>query len=222
MPQAQTPAAPPAPAAGQAVTVSGAPAPAAQTSGASPGEVYRALRSQRNILGDQMERLEDTRREIVQQLRQGTVSEADRTGLEQRLAATDQQIAAMSIRIAEVDAQVAAAAAVPGATVPAPSPPPRAAWPGGPNESLVEGFLLGGFFLCIPIVLAYARRIWKRTHVTVTVTPELTDRMAQMERSLDAVAIEVERIGEGQRFVTQLLAERPKGQLAEGANDRHV
>jgi hypothetical protein len=32
--------------------------------------------------------------------------------------------------------------------------------------------------------------------------------MATMERGIDAIAVEVERIGEGQRFVTQLLAER--------------
>lgn len=223
MPLQTTTPAPAPPAQGGAVTVSGTPAPVAvQSSGAAPAEVYRALRSQRNILGDQLETLEDTRRDIVNQLRQGTVSDGDRAGLEQRLAGTDQQIAALTIRIAEADAQVAAAAAVPGATVPTPSPPPRAAWPGGPNESLVEGFLLGGFFLMIPVVLAYARRIWRRSHVTVALGPDVAERIGAMERAIDAVAVEVERIGEGQRFVTQLLAERPKGQLAEGAKDRHV
>ena len=34
---------------------------------------------------------------------------------------------------------------------------------------------------------------------------ELTGRLAQLEQSVDAVAIEVERIGEGQRFVTRVL-----------------
>ena len=38
--------------------------------------------------------------------------------------------------------------------------------------------------------------------------PALTDRLTNIEQSVEAVAIEVERIGEGQRFVTQLLAER--------------
>jgi hypothetical protein len=37
---------------------------------------------------------------------------------------------------------------------------------------------------------------------------ELTDRFRNLEQSIDAVAIEVERIGEGQRFMTRLLAER--------------
>ncbi len=36
----------------------------------------------------------------------------------------------------------------------------------------------------------------------------LTDRLTNLEQAVDAVAIEVERIGEGQRFMTRLFAER--------------
>jgi len=35
---------------------------------------------------------------------------------------------------------------------------------------------------------------------------EATRRMERMEQAIDAVAVEVERISEGQRFVTQLMA----------------
>jgi hypothetical protein len=38
--------------------------------------------------------------------------------------------------------------------------------------------------------------------------PEADERLERMEHAIDAVAIEVERIAEGQRFVTKLLAER--------------
>lgn len=37
---------------------------------------------------------------------------------------------------------------------------------------------------------------------------EIADRMNRMETSIDAVALEVERISEGQRFTTRLLADR--------------
>jgi len=33
-------------------------------------------------------------------------------------------------------------------------------------------------------------------------------RLDRMERALDAIALEIERLGEGQRFTTRLLAER--------------
>jgi hypothetical protein len=38
---------------------------------------------------------------------------------------------------------------------------------------------------------------------------ELVDRMSRLEPAIDAVAVEVERISEAQRFTTKLLAERP-------------
>ena len=40
-----------------------------------------------------------------------------------------------------------------------------------------------------------------------TASPEFTDRLTHLEQSVDAVAVEVERIGEGQRFVTRLITE---------------
>lgn len=36
----------------------------------------------------------------------------------------------------------------------------------------------------------------------------LDDRLTRMEQAIDAVAVEVERISEGQRFTTRLLSDR--------------
>lgn len=47
---------------------------------------------------------------------------------------------------------------------------------------------------------------------------EFTNRLTNLEHSLDAVAIEVDRMGEGQRFMTELVAahddERAQGKRA--------
>lgn len=43
-----------------------------------------------------------------------------------------------------------------------------------------------------------------------------TDRLDQLQQSVDAIALEVERIGEAQRFSAQLMKERPKGQPPQG------
>jgi hypothetical protein len=61
----------------------------------------------------------------------------------------------------------------------------------------------------IPIARAYARRI-ERGSRDSSVPPELQSRLERMEQALDSIAIEVERISEGQRFTTKLLAERAK------------
>jgi hypothetical protein len=57
--------------------------------------------------------------------------------------------------------------------------------------------------------------------VALKPTPEQVEtaqRLARVEQAVDAIAVEVERIGEGQRFVTQLLAQKgqPQGVLAGG------
>jgi hypothetical protein len=203
-PQATATPAPPAPAQSQ-VSVTQTTAPAAPAAGASANQVYAAYRSQVRVLREQLETLDDSRRELVSRLREGTVSEADRAGVDQRLTQIDQQIAAKQIAIAEAEALVAQAAAVPGATDSPPRPPERLS-----AEDVAEMSAVIFTILAIPLVLAWARRIWRRSSVTINLPPELTDRLTSMERAIDTVAVEVERIGEGQRFVTQVMAERAK------------
>ncbi|MGI8402862.1 MAG: hypothetical protein ACR2NS_14850 [Gemmatimonadaceae bacterium] len=68
----------------------------------------------------------------------------------------------------------------------------------------------------------YVRRIWRREGSVIPAPPhELTDRLTHLEQSVDAVAIELERIGEGQRFMTRLFTESgiPRAP-AEGAAER--
>lgn len=39
---------------------------------------------------------------------------------------------------------------------------------------------------------------------------ELASRLTNLEQSIDAIAVEVERVGEGQRYMTNLFADREK------------
>jgi hypothetical protein len=51
------------------------------------------------------------------------------------------------------------------------------------------------------------------------------DRMARLEQAVEAIALEVERISEGQRFTTKLLAERGSANrlpVAPASEPRHV
>ena len=45
------------------------------------------------------------------------------------------------------------------------------------------------------------------------------DRMARLEQAVDAIALEVERISEGQRFTTKLLADRAAADRLPAAPD---
>lgn len=118
------------------------------------------------------------------------------TDIDGRIASVDQMLASNSIEIAK-------SAAIPGAIV----EPPRVINEGPPEEA----FVLGGMFMLIvllPISIAFARRIWRRSAAVVTSFPrDIADRLFRMEQSMEATAVEVERIGEGQRFLTRLFTE---------------
>jgi hypothetical protein len=64
----------------------------------------------------------------------------------------------------------------------------------------------------VPIVRAYAKRIESRNHV-IGIPPEISSRLERMEQAIDSIAVEVERISEGQRFTTKLLSEGAKTQI---------
>ena len=70
-----------------------------------------------------------------------------------------------------------------------------------------------------PLARALAARI-ERKPVGSGVSPDVAARLERMEHAIDSIAIEVERISEGQRFTTKLLSERGAPGLAPGEGRR--
>jgi hypothetical protein len=66
--------------------------------------------------------------------------------------------------------------------------------------------------IAFPIVRAWARRLEGRSAAAPPLAG-IEERLERIERGVEAMSIEVERISEGQRFVTKLLAERAPMQL---------
>jgi hypothetical protein len=178
----------------------------------SASAIYEGFRAQRRELSNQLDELESTRREITSQLEDVGTGAPERTALEARMADVDLRIATVDKMLASNAAQIAQTAAIPGAVV---EPPPFVRQ--GPPE---EAYVLGGMFLVIvllPLSIALARRIWRRSAAVVTSFPrEIADRLSRMEQAVEATAVEVERIGEGQRFLTRLFTEG-EGARAIGA-----
>ena len=69
--------------------------------------------------------------------------------------------------------------------------------------------------LGIPLVRVFVRRFDRKTQSLQVTAPDLAPALRTLQESVDAMAIEVERISEGQRFTSKLLAERAA--LASGA-----
>jgi hypothetical protein len=57
-----------------------------------------------------------------------------------------------------------------------------------------------------PIARAIARRIDRRTE-TMTTPPDVNARLERIEQAVDTIAIEMERVSEGQRFTSRILGE---------------
>lgn len=221
MPQAtqSAPAAPstPAPAGGppSAWSIQGQPTtPVVVLPGSSPKQIYDALRNARREIANQIEDVEGARQDIASQLRQPGLTAADKAGLDARLKLLDERLIALDKQKTTADEAVAKQAAVPGSIVP---DPPRQR--NGPPE---EVFALGGVFMFVvlfPLTIAYARRIWRRG-APEGLPKEIYERFTRVEQSLDTIAIEVERVGEGQRFLTRMQSQQADRALGAGAAER--
>jgi hypothetical protein len=61
----------------------------------------------------------------------------------------------------------------------------------------------------LPIARAYVRRVERESIAPPPqLSSDITVRLERMEQAIDSIAVEVERISEGQRFTTKLLADR--------------
>jgi hypothetical protein len=67
----------------------------------------------------------------------------------------------------------------------------------------------------LPLARAFARRMDRRSGPNQN-PPEITSQLTQLNQAVDAIALEVERISEGQRYTTRLLTEQRDTQLPAG------
>jgi hypothetical protein len=202
------PAAPPAPPA-QGVT----PSSDVVYSGSLPGggmtkQDVAVLRAQRTELQNQLSDASRQRRSLAEQVnRSNGVSKA---GLEARLAVLDQRILHLESEMDRTGQQLASPQAQ---QYGAETRPPQNFGPQFPFSRfdptpVAISFVL---FVMAPIAISISRLFWKRASRKITVPPpaaDSTERLERIEQAVDAIAIEVERVSEGQRFVTRLLSER--------------
>lgn len=98
-----------------------------------------------------------------------------------------------------------------------------------PGFLLLSTIQAGSAVLCVGIIawaiVAFARarhgKVITGTLSAASLQP-LEARMERLEQATEAIALQVERVAEGQRFVTKLLAQDDKAQAAlpSGGNER--
>ena len=182
------------------------------TRNASAADVYTAARNSRKELRNQLESLEGKRSELVQELSDNETADAAKSGLTARIKDLDTRISAADQAIAQADAAVAAAASVPGAVV---EPPPYQRQ--GPPDEVFAIPIVFTVAVLMPIAIAYARRIWKRGATVIAPVPrEVQEKLEQLTDTVESIGLEIERIGEGQRFITKVFTETNARLLNQG------
>ena len=194
------PALPAAPTAG-----GGAPARVGLSPQPISSEQAAFLRTRRDALSNQLESVQERRNEVADQLRSDETQAAERPGLQDRLAVLDERLVQIEKDIASNSEQLANAPARgrEGTTVPASG---GRGFPINVNGNLLTIF---SFALLMPFAIQLARRLFAPnrgpSRRELADLAAMQQRMNAMDGAIDAVALEVERIGEGQRFLTQAM-----------------
>ncbi|HJP84474.1 MAG TPA: hypothetical protein VJ852_00660 [Gemmatimonadaceae bacterium] len=165
-----------------------------------------ALMSQRDALTEQLDNANDRQQELIEQLK--TVPAEAKPGLQAQLSALTEQIVSLQGDLSRISREMSQA-----------SPALMAMTHEDANEdqpgTFQEGVFLGGagVFLGMTVLLLLGRWIWKRfirdDVPTGRALPAAdSERLQRVEHGMEAMAIEIERISEGQRYVTRLMSEQ--------------
>ncbi|MFL5505023.1 MAG: hypothetical protein ACJ799_13550 [Gemmatimonadaceae bacterium] len=167
----------------------------------------QVLKARREELSTQLNSVDSRRSKILKQLRDlGLMGDPTaKQGLEGRLALLDQRQLQLESDLAVVGQQLSSA---PAGMVATTGNPPLAG--GFGTGQIMALSILSIIFVLFPIAIGIGRTIWKRGSRYAGPPPIFTEtaqRLERLEGAVDAIAIEVERISEGQRFVTKLLSD---------------
>ena len=204
-----------------AITIVGADGKPQTLTIPSSTEEVEQLIAQREELEDQLDDVSDRRSTLAQELA-ATTDQAARVGLQERLAVLDQRILQLETDLGTTGRLITSAPAELVAIT-------EQEHMAESDDGYEAGLFAGGFSVLafISVALFLWRRPWRRARAAraaagAEVGAESSQRLERLEHGMDAIALEIERISEGQRFVTRLLSEAEPGfgkskRLAESA-----
>lgn len=170
------------------------------------------LRNRRSELSRQLNSADARRKELADQLQ--TAPPGSQAGLVERIQVLDDRIVQIERDIALNGQRLAS---LPGESS---STSEGVMGAGSLSNGQITGIsIVFIIFVLMPLAVAIGRLIWKRGSTPrPQALPAGTDeRLQRMEQGMDAIAIEIERVSEGQRFVTRLLSERKEMPALGGA-----
>lgn len=209
--QTPTPPIPPSPqlSAPAVAGGTGVTAPAAAPAGPTTIRQLEALRQQRTELSSQLMSTQSRRDKLVRELNREPAGQA-RLGIEQRISVLDKRLLQLEGDIGETGRQLSSAQA--GLL----TEQQDQSNPGGlspRNIATISNVFI--IFVLAPLAITAARNMWRRGNRPPPPRPDVENarRLDQLQQSIDTIAIEVERVSEGQRFVTKLMSDKKGAEL---------
>jgi hypothetical protein len=174
------------------------------------------LRARREEISSQLQSVDTRRSKLINQLnslgQNGDVTA--RKGLEDRLALLDSRQLQLESDLGETGR---ALSSIPAGLFATTSEPVLAGL--GPGQ-VVAISIVTIIFVLAPLAVGYARVLFRRSKqpaLPPAIFNDAAQRLERVEAAVDAIALEIERISEGQRFVTKLLSEsQPAPKLGAG------
>ena len=184
-------------------------APQAPTPSANPALPQNVSRPMTRA---DVQQLQNRRNELSRQLNSATSRRTDvvrdigrtpngREGLEARLKVLDERIVQLEKDISQ-NGQLLASA--PPNLVEETTPPLLIGAPGrAMNYTAVS--IVFTVLVLFPMTIAWVRRQFRSPMPARELPRDATERLGRIENAVESIAIEVERVSEGQRFVTKLM-----------------
>jgi peptidoglycan hydrolase CwlO-like protein len=145
-------------------------------------------------------------------------SRADHAQLVNKIDQANSRIDQLRARIEQLRARMNGGEG--GATYVGVAPPPTIFDNSGVPQNMVIA-IVGIIFIGFPLAIAFARLLWRRgsaPRAAAAIAADSTRRFDQLEQSVDAIAIEIERISENQRYLTKVLSEPRHAASVAGGN----
>lgn len=166
-----------------------------------------ALQTRKQELTEELANVSARRHELSEEIRVAPDG-ASRTGLEARLRLMDQRILQLETDIGTTSKQLSSTPAEVLAIAQSDNRPPNN--DGSFGEGLAAGLVpLLSLLAIVTLWQRYKRR--RRGGIATSkenLVAESNQRLERLEHGMEAIAIEIERVSEGQRFVTRLLSEQ--------------
>jgi predicted PurR-regulated permease PerM len=162
------------------------------------------LLAQRRVLNEQLEQATDRRNDLLEQLNQAPA--AAKAGFQGEINVVNDRIIQLESSLNVIGQEMASASPSLMSMAEEQSAPAP-----GSSDDFDNGVGAGvaGTFVTMTVLFFFWRRRWKRSgRKTQPLMPSAdSERLQRLENGMEAMAIEIERISEGQRFVTKLLSE---------------